>query len=908
MLSFLYNVYIAPIELIIEMFFAFLMKPLDSVGLSIVGISVFVSLLTLPLYHIADQLQKKDRDQRLALKPSIDRIKAVFKGDEQYMILNTFYKQNNYHPIYALRNSLSLLIQIPFFIAAYHFLSNLNLLKGQGFLFIKDLGVNDAFATIGPLTINILPILMTIINLGSAIIYTKGFPLRDRIQTFGIPIIFLILLYNSPSGLVFYWTLNNIFSLIKNIVYKMKKPIFVLYLLILFVAITFVALIFLIKVNMSLLQKSILIGGILLVASIPFIVKSIILFTDKYLINLNKDTKQQFLIFLFSIFLILLLNGIVVPANLISSSPTEFSFVGTIDSPLTYILYTFSLFLGLSFVWPLIIYGVSNTRLRSLISFTAPIIATSSIINIFIFKGDYGDINNLMIFEDSSRLATNSFQAFGPIFLVLFIIFALTLLINKKYLNSILSFLIILVLTSIVSGSIALVNISKSYKDYKINISDTNEAQFGEYGKIEPLLPLSKTDKNVVVLFLDRAISSYLPVVFSQLPELEEEYRGFVYYPNTLSYGMYTISGAPPIMGGYEYTPEAMNNRNNEKLVDKHNESSLVMPLIFSDHGYKVTLFNPPLPNYKWVGDLSPFKPYEGIDAYETRGRLTLLYKSNHTEDFVEKAPDYGQLIQRRLTMYSILKSILPIGRSLLYDDRTYYLVKENTGTLESFIDCYAELYYLPELTNIYEGNGSYVFFVNDTPHQPEYLQSPQFIPTDRVTDISNPLMNLEGFGKVEQQHYHANAATLLTLTKWFNYLKEEGVYDNTRIILVSDHGYDLKTIPFENFEQHAEYKAKYNPLLVVKDFDDKNDFRTDNTFMTNGDVPILASKDLIVDLINPFTNEDMRQWVQKDSVKVYKTHNHINKNKGNTFTFEPELSFIVRENIFVEENWTPFQ
>ena len=40
--------------------------------------------------------------------------------------------------------------------------------------------------------------------------------------------LFLVLLYDSPSGLVFYWTLNNLFSLVKNIFYKLKNPKLVL--------------------------------------------------------------------------------------------------------------------------------------------------------------------------------------------------------------------------------------------------------------------------------------------------------------------------------------------------------------------------------------------------------------------------------------------------------------------------------------------------------------------------------------------------------------------------------------------------------------------------------------------------------------------------------------------------------
>ena len=37
------------------------------------------------------------------------------------------------------------------------------------------------------------------------------------------------MLYKSPAGLVLYWTMNNILSLVKNVFYKLKNPIKVLY-------------------------------------------------------------------------------------------------------------------------------------------------------------------------------------------------------------------------------------------------------------------------------------------------------------------------------------------------------------------------------------------------------------------------------------------------------------------------------------------------------------------------------------------------------------------------------------------------------------------------------------------------------------------------------------------------------
>ena len=64
---------------------------------------------------------------------------------------------------------------------------------------------------------------MTGINLVSSMIYTKGAPLKTRIQLYVMAAVFLVLLYSSPAGLTLYWTLNNLFSLLKNIITKSDR-------------------------------------------------------------------------------------------------------------------------------------------------------------------------------------------------------------------------------------------------------------------------------------------------------------------------------------------------------------------------------------------------------------------------------------------------------------------------------------------------------------------------------------------------------------------------------------------------------------------------------------------------------------------------------------------------------------
>ena len=66
---------------------------------------------------------------------------------------------------------------------------------------------------------------MTLFSLLAGLIYSKKLRFKESLPLYIVSLIFLVLLYNSPSGLVFYWTLNCLFSLIKNIFieYKLYK-------------------------------------------------------------------------------------------------------------------------------------------------------------------------------------------------------------------------------------------------------------------------------------------------------------------------------------------------------------------------------------------------------------------------------------------------------------------------------------------------------------------------------------------------------------------------------------------------------------------------------------------------------------------------------------------------------------
>ncbi|MCK5736210.1 MAG: membrane protein insertase YidC [Spirochaetaceae bacterium] len=191
-----------------------------SVGAGILILSIVVNTVLLPLYYLAEKWQNRERAVQKAMAPGLAELKKSYKGEERYNHTVKLYKTFQYHPVMSLRTSFGFLIQVPFFIAAYTLLSHNPLLEGVSFLFLSNLGAVDGMLNFGFLTVNLMPILMTLFNLVSSFFYTRSFSRGEKMKLLFIALVFLVLLYNSSSGLVLYWTLNNLYSLIKNLVHN----------------------------------------------------------------------------------------------------------------------------------------------------------------------------------------------------------------------------------------------------------------------------------------------------------------------------------------------------------------------------------------------------------------------------------------------------------------------------------------------------------------------------------------------------------------------------------------------------------------------------------------------------------------------------------------------------------------
>ncbi|MDR2097161.1 MAG: YidC/Oxa1 family membrane protein insertase [Spirochaetaceae bacterium] len=905
-MNILYNIIIYPIVQIIEIVFVFTQKIFKETGISIIAVSCAVSVLCLPLYNVAERWQKIERDIQKKLKPKTDKIRAVFRGDERYMILSAYYRQNSYHPVYAMRNTFSLLIQIPFFIAAYSYLSHLELLKDARFLFINDLGSPDGLLKIGGGGgINLLPLLMTLINVVSGAVYTRGLPARDKAQLYGMAAVFLVLLYNSPAGLVLYWTCNNIFSLGKNCIKKIKSSEIIL--LHLITAAVFLFDVYVLFFHDGAIFKRLLTGAAAtIILAFMISINSVKKFYGIIIefINLRNTGSVSAKIFFSSAVILFLLSGFVIPSALIASSTEEFSFITPYDSPFPFIGTVTLQAAGIFIFWFSAVYFFFSKNVKQALSILLYILSVTALINTFVFPGDYGFLSLTLTFSNTSEL---NFHPLPFIFNLLVLICAAALCLflalskRKTILFSIQAILIIS-LTAAGLGSII-----KIKQDFSSLVSGKPEAAGDSDNVSKPVYYFSRTGKNVIVIMLDRAISGYLPYIFEERPDLRESFEGFTWYPNCVSLGGGTLFGLPPLFGGYDYSPDKFQKQDGRPLVKKWNEALLVLPRLFSENGFYVTVTDPTCANFEIPGNLSIYNAYPNIHAENLHDIFTGAWLKKHTDI---KLIDMSGLLKNKLMRFSFFKMSPLLVRVILYDKGKWMVMHSfttgNNALSEDAIDNYAMLDALPEITKIDDSDiNTYTAIVNELTHASAFFEAPDYVPSNNITN----------FGKsqfADENHYHVNMAALVLLGKWFDYLKAHGVYDNTRIIISADHGWNYNT-KLPNFAlPNGVLLSAVNPLLLVKDFNDgasKDDaeeregIKTDYSFMSHADIPYMASRG-ITDTVNPFTRNSL--FYDKTAGIKITTHYKWEDVTDRKYKWNINSNewLYVHDNIFDPNNW----
>lgn len=887
---FFYNVVIHPIKQFLEICYLFFLEFTGSPGISVIALSFAVTLCCLPLYIVAEGWQNAERQKQKEMKPYLDLIKKNFKGDERYMITSAYYRISRYNPLMAARSSFGVLIQIPFFIAAYSFLSQLGSLKGIPFIFIKDLSSPDALISINSMQINVLPITMTAINYLSGAIYTHGNKnIREKIQIYGVALIFLALLYKSPAGLVLYWTMNNILSLVKNVFYKLKNPIKVLYIS---AATASAAGIICVVFGMKAQKMEIKALFVLFCAAIivsPIFVKWAIYFIDNFLKRISNNKKSRLTVFILSAAALCALVGLVIPSILIESEVQEFCYIDKYKSPFIFLATAFFQSAGLFIFWPLCFYALFGERIKNIITFSFAILASYAIINTFIFAGEYGPMTRELDFMEGQlfKVTPQSFLLNLTILVILF--FLASVAFNKK-IKSLIPYYLALAAGLSTFSIKNVYTINNSYN--KITAPEVKDS-------LTPIYSLSKTEKNVLVFMQDRLISPLIDECFEEKEGLADRFEGFTFYPNTVSLGELTMLGTPGIFGGYSFTPAEMNKRDTLTIQQKHNQALLSMPVNFHEAGFDVCVSDMPYENFLKEPVTDMYKSTPWIKRRATKGAYSDYWHKSHG---IEKSTYTSDCLKRNFLMLGIFKSAPPFLRRLVYHD--VWWNSRGEDPFDYFIDSYACLEYLPKLFDATSEKNSFIAIDNLSTHDSITLKTPEYIPTRETTEQSK-------WANANRAIFDSQVATIMRYADFFDWLKENDIYDNTRIIIVSDHGAPVNSGKFKN-ESIPIPIEHVTASLLVKDFYDRSPspdgihLKKDMTFMTNADTPAIATRGIIESAKNPFTQAPYDVGKEKNSfIKIAYAPAQSTRWRDETKLFIPNNAwYTVHEDIFKAENW----
>ncbi len=223
------------LEWILLQILQFSYKLIPNYGVAIIILTIIIKTLLFPFTH--KSFESTSRMQ--ALTPKINELKEKYKDNPTKMNqeMQALYKRENVNP---LGGCLPMLLQMPIFFALYGLLNKYFALRGAVFIpgWITDLSSPESIYNFAPYhipilgwsNIRLLPILFTLtMILSNKLMQNPSTEASGgnnmKMMTTLMPIMFFFIMYQSPSGLLLYWTLTNLITVLqqKYISRKLKK-------------------------------------------------------------------------------------------------------------------------------------------------------------------------------------------------------------------------------------------------------------------------------------------------------------------------------------------------------------------------------------------------------------------------------------------------------------------------------------------------------------------------------------------------------------------------------------------------------------------------------------------------------------------------------------------------------------
>jgi len=244
-----------------------------------------------------------------------------------------------------------------------------------------------------------------------------------------------------------------------------------------------------------------------------------------------------------------------------------------------------------------------------------------------------------------------------------------------------------------------------------------------------------------------------------------------------------------------------------------------------------------------------------------------------------------------------------PLLRLIIYDKAWYWSTDDHSSSIINFIHSYAILDFLSDLTSFDSDEQAALLITNETTHDSIWLRGQTFQPSEVPSTIGNSKY-------ASNRKYHSNTAFYLKLGEWLDFLRENGVYDNTRIIIIADHGSSAENlISNEPLSIKGQTRESYNPVFLYKDFNTHGALSINNDFMTNADVPFFTLNGLLENPVTPFTGNPITAQPKENGILITTYDAPMAGNHGKyIFNIKKNQWMYLHDSIYEASNWENFE
>ncbi len=321
-------------------------------------------------------------------------------------------------------------------------------------------------------------------------------------------------------------------------------------------------------------------------------------------------------------------------------------------------------------------------------------------------------------------------------------------------------------------------------------------------------------EKNFLILLVDAVEAEHFEAVLESNEEYRDVFKDFTYYSNTASVYPFTRDSMPLILSG------AVNRNEKEFGVfasEAYNNSPLFERLDAENYDIGIYMAEP-----VWYG--------------ERRFRITNDIKN----DMASPYENMDFVMYFRQEMKYILFKYLP------------YAYKQYSQ-IEGF-----DFGMALEMYN-YRYEGAYNLM----------LENPELVKTDRnvfqfvhLEGAHLPFEYDKDLNPIEKGTYSQKIeATIKVVDTWLSRLKNSGVYDNSVIVVMADHGYYDRGYVDDSFDDHGEdILRRFHPVFLVKGYGESHE-------LVESDVPVshMDLMDAYMELLNGKKGGELFRGIEPD-------------------------------------------